>query len=140
MGLFGKDLRDQYVGNWDTTRKGSILLLYYDTPMICKKYPVDESGKSVISKSGKKGLLIKFYNEDISEEKFFTLNENVLSAEPDNHFIEDYELQTHFTTYYSGQVSEKLITMTMIIEGVWKNHLTGESGKAKGGTRVVLEK
>lgn len=115
------DNRDQYVGHWDYSQRGSLTLFYAGQSI--GTVPIDENGTTNITKTGENGLKIG--------SKVFYLNGNRLTSDPDSFSETADGFNMVGTAVYSGTVSADIITINMEITGSWSNS-QGASGNFSG--------
>ena len=123
------DVRDQYVGTWNSKEIGSLTL--YSSGASIGTVPIDESGSVEVTKSGEKGLMI--------DGKLFVVNDNKLSSDPESITETDDGVNMVGTATYSGQLGSNMITINSSITGTW-SHSSGTSGNFSGTTIRTLTK
>ncbi len=123
------DVRDQYLGTWDSKEVGS-LTLYYNGSSI-GTVPIDESRSVEITKSGEKGLII--------DGKLFIVNDDRLSSDPESITVTENGVNIVGTATYSGQLGSNIITINSSITGTWSNSL-GATGNLSGTSVRTLTK
>lgn len=121
-----KDPRDAYVGTWECKDIGS-LSLYFNGEVI-GTVPINETGNTVISKSGESGLKI--------DGKDFFLTGNRLITDPLSENGEADGMQMFLAIVYSGQVSNNLIVIPYTISGNWSKQ--GDAGNLAGSGTITL--
>ena len=122
------DPRDQYVGTWQSTQTGSLIMYYDGQPIVTM--PINETSSIVISKSGQNNLNIGG--------QIFTLNGNQLTASPESMNITEDGMNLVGTAIYSGQASPNLIVINSTITGSWSG--AGAAGNMSGSTTWTLTK
>ncbi len=123
------DVRDQYVGDWQYKETGSLTLFYAGQSM--GTVPIDETGKSVVSKSGENDLVI--------DNLVFTVNGDKLSANPESITQTDDGVNMVGTATYSGQLGSNIITINSSITGTW-SYSSGQTGNFSGTVVIILTK
>lgn len=123
------DPRDKYIGTWQSKTTGSLTLYHMGESV--ETVPIDETGTSVISKSGENSLNI--------DGKIFTLNGNSLTTNPESIANTQDGVNMVGTTIYSGQVGSEIITINSDITGSWSNS-HGATGNFSGIVVTILTK
>lgn len=123
------DPRDQYVGRWEVSERGSFTIFQFGENI--GTIPINNESVVHISKTGENGLKIG----NIS----FTLNGNNLSANPQSETYNQEGVTMVGTSTYSGSVSSSIITITSDITGSWSNN-QGASGDFSGSVISTLQR
>ena len=123
------DPRDKYVGTWQSKTLGSLTVYHNGEPT--GTIPIDETGTTVISKSGENNLNIGG--------KIYTLNGNSLTSNPENTTITQDGVNLVGTETYSGQASSEIITINSDYVGTW-SHSNGNTGNFSGTVVMTLTK
>ncbi len=123
------DPRDKYVGTWQSKTLGSLTVYHNGEPT--GTIPIDETGTTVISKSGENNLSIGG--------KIYTLNGNSLTTNPESFTLTQDGVNMVGTEIYSGQASSEIITINSDITGTW-SHNNGNTGNFSGTVVITLTK
>lgn len=123
------DPRDKYVGTWQSKTLGSLTVYHNGEPT--GTIPINETGTTVISKSGENNLNIGG--------KIYTLNGNSLTSNPENVTITQDGVNMVGTATYSGQGSSEIITINSDYVGTW-SHSNGNTGNFSGTVVMTLTK
>jgi hypothetical protein len=121
------DIRDQYVGNWNSTSSGSLTL--FQNGQSIGTIPLNENGTVAISKSGSNALLINGST--------YNVNGNNLSSNPTPITQTSDGVTIVGTELSNGTLGSNLITFNNSITGTW-NATNGDSGNLSGAVITTL--
>jgi hypothetical protein len=121
------DIRDQYVGNWNSTTSGSLTL--FQNGQSVETVPINESSAVTISKSGSNALLI--------DGTSYIVNGNNLSSNPTPVIENSDGFNIVGTAVSSGTLGSNIISLNDAVTGTW-NTTTGASGNLSGAVIKTL--
>jgi hypothetical protein len=121
------DIRDQYVGNWNSATSGSLTL--YQNGQTVGTVPINESNTVTISKSGSNALLI--------DGTSYIVNGNNLSSNPTPVIENSDGFNIVGTAVSNGTLGSNIISFNDAVTGTW-NATTGASGNLSGAVIKTL--
>lgn len=118
-----------FVGDWTFEQTGSFTL--YHAGQEIGAIPVDGYGTSVITKSGKNGILI--------DNQLFTLSGHEITAMPYNEYETKDGVNMVGTNTFWGTVSHSIIAINSSSTGTWSNSY-GEQGTYSARRVITLKR
>lgn len=124
-----QDVRDQYVGNWNSVSSGSLTL--YQNGQSVATVPINETKTVAITKSGSNALVID------GTTYFVTGNYLTTNPLPVNENTNGFNIVG--TEVRDGTLGSNLISLNDAITGTW-NSTSGASGNLSGSVIITLTK
>ena len=122
-----QDVRDQYVGTWNSISSGSVTL--FQNGQSVGIVPINETNTVSISKSGSNALLIN--------ETTYIVNGTNLSSNPQPLTETSNGVNIVGTTVSNGTLGSNIITLNGAVTGTWNNS-NGASGNLSGSVISTL--
>jgi hypothetical protein len=122
-----QDIRDQYVGTWNSVSSGSLTL--FQNGQSIGTVPINETNTVAISKSGSNALLI--------DGKSYIVNGTNLSSNPTPVTQTSSGVNIVGTEVSDGTLGSSIISLNNAITGTW-NETNGASGNLSGSVITTL--
>ena len=122
-----QDVRDQYVGTWNSVSSGSLTL--YQNGQSVGTVPINETNTVAISKSGSNALII--------DGTSYIVNGTNLSSNPQPLTETSNGVNIVGTTVSNGTLGSNIITLNGAVTGTWNNS-NGASGNLSGSVISTL--
>ena len=122
-----QDVRDQYVGTWNSVSSGSLTL--YQNGQSVGTVPINETNTVAISKSGSNALII--------DGTSYIVNGTNLSSNPTPVTQTSSGINIVGTEVSDGTLGSSIISLNNAITGTW-NATSGASGNLSGSVITTL--